>query len=91
MVRELAKWLENVITVEGDQGSVEYEERRHRGHPRWHGPFSARLKVVNSFWATFEAFEGDLRNGPKTLSEPLEKLMLSWDNHADRLKVLVKL
>ena len=91
-VRELAKWVDKEITVDGDAGSVEYEERRRVGHSRWPGQHSARLRFVNSFWATLEAFEGNLPDGkPKTLSEPLEKLMLSWDDHAKRLKVLVKL
>ena len=92
MVRELAQWVDKEITVDGDAGSVEYEERKMRGHPRWPGQHSARLKFVNNFWATFEAFEGNLPQGTtKTVSEPLEKLMLSWDDRADRLNVLVKL
>ena len=90
-VRELAMWVDKAITVEGDAGSVEFRERASHGHLRWPGQFSARLRFVNSFWATFEAFEGNLPQGTKTLSEPLEKLMLSWDDHANRLKVLVKL
>ncbi|MBI3895087.1 MAG: ATP-binding protein [Acidobacteria bacterium] len=90
-VRELAKWVDKVITVEGDASSWDFRDGAVHDHPRWPGQFSARLRFVNSFWATFEAFEGKLPEGPKTLSEPLEKLMLSWDDHAKRLKVLVKL
>ena len=89
-VRELAQWLDKEITVEVDLGSMKFEERKMRGYPR-SGQYSARVRSVNSFWATFEAFEGNLPEGTRTLSEPLEKLMLSWDNRADRLKVLVKL
>ena len=88
-VRELAKWLDKEITVEVDVGSMKFEERKMRGYPR-SGQHSARLRFVNSFWATFEVFEGNLPQGTKTLSEPLEKLMLNWDNRANRLKVLVK-
>lgn len=92
MVRELAQWLDKEITVDGDAGSVEYNERRIRGHARWPGQHSARLTFVNSFWAMFEVFEGNIAPGTvKTVSEPLEKLILSWDDRANRLKVLVKL
>lgn len=90
MVRELAQWLDKEITLEVDLGSMTFVERKMRGNPP-SGQHSARLRFVNSFWATFEAFEGDLPHGTKTLSEPLEKLMLSWDDRANRLKVLMKL
>ena len=90
-VRELAMWVDKAITVEGDAGSLSVRRRDSGVPPRWGGKYSAKLIVVNGFWATFEAFEGNLPEGTKTLSEPLEKLMLSWDDHAKRLKVLVKL
>ena len=90
-VRELEQWLNKEITVDVDLGSMKFEERKMRGYPRWPEQHSARLRFVSSFWATFEAFEGNLPQGSKTLSEPLEKLMRSWDNKSNRLKVLVKL
>lgn len=83
-VRELAKWEGKRITVEGDEGSIEFVERNERGHHRWPGANPAVLMRVNAFWASFEV------NG-KMQSEPLEKLMLSWDDKIDCLKILVKL
>jgi len=82
-VRQLAIWEGKVVTVEGDEGTVEFRERQTRGHPRWRGQSSAVLKFVNRFWARFEV-DG------KNRSEPLEKLLLSWDDNQDRLKILVK-
>jgi hypothetical protein len=82
-VRELAKWEGKNVTVEGDVSNVEFRERNVYGHPRWPGQSPAVLKSVNAFWATFEV-QG------KNRSEPLEKLLLSWDDNADRLKILVK-
>jgi hypothetical protein len=83
-VRELAKWEGNRVTVVGDEGSVDFRERSLVGHPRWRGQSPAVLKSVNAFWATFQV-EGRDR------SEPLDKLLLSWDDSANCLKVLVRL
>ena len=85
-VRELAQWVDKAVTVEGDAGSV----LPGHSHLHWPGRFSATLTFVNSFWATFEA-DGALPDSSTRRSEPLEKLMLSWDDRANRLKVLVKL
>lgn len=84
VVRELACWINKPIFVEGDQGSVSFNERIRQGHPRWPGTFPSTVKFVNQFWATFEI------SGPPviTMSEPVERLMLSWQ--VDRLKVIVK-
>jgi schlafen family protein len=82
-VRELAKWEGKNVLVEGDMGSVEFSERNIHGHPRWNGQTPALLESVNQFWVTLSY------NGNK-LSEPLEKLLLSWDNKGSRLKILVK-
>lgn len=67
VVRELAKWVGERILIEGDHGSVSFEEKRIRGHPRWPGTVEGEIKSVNEFWATFEVF------GPprKTASEPI--------------------
>ncbi|MBI1955361.1 MAG: ATP-binding protein [Acidobacteria bacterium] len=88
-VRELTKWLGKEIIVEGDMGSVSWEERRIRGHPRWYEKHGATLTSVNNYWATFDVSSGAGSLGRR--SEPLEKLLLSWDDEENRLKVLVKL
>ena len=93
-VRELAQWLGIQVTLGGDPGVPLVGGHGGAGfglfstinpvfHPRWHGEQEARLVLVNSFWATFEV-------NSERKSEPLEKLMLSWDDRANRLKVLVK-
>ncbi len=84
IVRELAKWLDKEILVAGDEGTVDYRERHLSGHPRWSGTRKATLRFFNNFWATFFV-EG------RTVSEPIEKLILSWDEQSKCLKVLVKL
>lgn len=83
-VRELAKWLDKEIIVAGDQGTVSFQERNLVGHPRWPGSRRAKLRFVNRFWATFE-------DRDKTVSEPLEKLILSWEDTGKCLVVLVKI
>lgn len=84
VVRELAQRIGQRIFIEGDQGSVSFAERIRGGHPRWPGTVEGEIKSVNRFWATFEVF------GPpkKTASEPIERLMLSWQDK--QLKVIVK-
>src|SRR5262249_53747585 len=87
VVRELAMWVGKTVYVAGDEGSVEWDERRHAGHPRWGGGIrQAVLACVNQFWATFRIV--DQFNIEK--SEPIEKLLLSWHDEARSLKILVK-
>lgn len=88
-VRELTKWLGREITVEGDMGTVSLQERSLHGHPRWHGKHGAILASVNNFWATFD--KKSRLPVPEKQSEPLKKLLLSWDDTENRLKVLVEL
>jgi len=84
VVREIALRIGERIFIEGDHGSVSFNERIRGGHPRWPRTVEAEIKSVNGFWATFEVF------GPprKTASEPIERLMLSWQDK--QLKVIVK-
>lgn len=83
-VRELAKWQMKAVTVERDEGSVQFERTLYEAGPQhWRGPTAAVLQSVNSFWATFDV-------GGTRLSEPLEKLLLTWDDKSNRLKVFVK-
>lgn len=84
--RELEKWIDKEISVEPDLGEV-----IHKGQgasdkiisrlPQ--GQKKAILRGVNSFWTTFE-FD-DRRH-----SEPLDKILLSWDDKSKVLKILVK-
>jgi hypothetical protein len=82
-VRELVMWEGKNVTVEGDASSVEFRERSIYGHPRWPGQSPAILKSANRHWATFDV-------GGKRRSEPVEKLLLSWDDDHNRMKILVK-
>jgi predicted HTH transcriptional regulator len=95
-VRELAKWLDREVTISGDKGILKqvigqddkfvvYNSSSPKSvHPRWPRETDAILRVVNRFWATFEVQE-------QRKSEPLEKLVLSWDDARDRLRILVKI
>jgi hypothetical protein len=87
-VRQLAKWIGEGITVSPDLemplGMPSTYPTRTLIHPRWVSPETVRLLSVNSFWVTFQ--QGDGRRA----SEPLEKIVLSWDDENDRLRVLVK-
>jgi len=87
-VRELAKWIDQEVTVTPDTGvlhEVSFDaEPPVRRHPRWpHGPQKAILRSVNNFWLTLE-----IDNHRR--SEPLEKVTLSWDDKHDRLELLIK-
>ena len=85
-VEELAQWLGKEISIQGDTGNlldkrvgVQYEV-----HPRLAMESKTGvLKIVNKFWASFEI--GEARK-----SEPLEKLILTWDDANSRLKILVR-
>ena len=85
-VREVAIWLNREVTIGIDPASMPHVEGPIWSLPiRWaHFTKEAVLVFVNSAWATFEVVS-------KRQSEPLEKLILSWDDGAKRLKVLVKL
>ncbi len=85
-VRELAKWIDKPITVEPNNGTLfDIDQGRALSYnPRY--PKQTQqgiLTRVNSFWTSFH-----LTNIPH--SEPLEKVVLSWDDKNNRLKILVK-
>jgi hypothetical protein len=89
-VRELAKWIDKEITATPDLGlPFEYNflggATTQTVHPRWHFNVdqAAVVRFVNSFWVTLEA------RGQR-ISEPLEKIVLSWDDSHNRLRVLIK-
>ena len=52
--------------------------------PRLPKALEARIVDINGFWVTFEP------SGEKRVSEPLEKLLLSWENSGETLKILLK-
>jgi len=89
IVRELAKWLDKLVTVNGDPStipiSVSQSSYFHGNIHRWNIEESARITFVNNFWVTFESIE----TGSKRLSEPIRKLTLSFDDKKGRLKVIV--
>jgi hypothetical protein len=88
IVRELSKWLGKEITIHGDTSTVPPNQDS-RLKPlifihRWPYQSIAKLVFVNNFWVTLENKEGT------KLSEPLEKLTLSFDDKRQQLKVIVR-
>jgi len=51
---------------------------------RWQWEEVAKIVFINKHWVTFEK-----SGSKKHISEPLNKLTLSYDNKNDRLKVIV--
>lgn len=88
-VRELSKWLDKLITVNGDPATIPAKQNAHPFFPsfvhRWNIEETARITFVNNFWVTLESIE----SGEKRLSEPISKLTLSFDDKKGRLKVIV--
>jgi hypothetical protein len=82
-VRELAKWVGKEILIEGDQGHFPPSPYSTK-HPRWPKESTVRLESANRFWITVEDKDG------RHLSEPLEKITLSFQNVRGCLKLLVK-
>lgn len=85
-VRELAKWIGKEIVVEPDLGSIIISTGRAvapQSHPRLRERIQATLLEVNNFWMKFIYKECNW-------SEPLEKIVLSWDDKDDCLKLLLK-
>jgi hypothetical protein len=84
-VRELEKWIgiDKRITVAPDpQGIV--SSRASNPHLPVRDKFESTLLKVNNFWATF------LQANGKNMSMPLEKIILSWDDTCNCLKLLIK-
>jgi hypothetical protein len=91
-VRELSQWLDKEVTVYGEKASVPTERRSgfavnvvttftHRW-PWQETP--AILRSVTKHWITLESKD----NGEKK-SEPLEKLILSYDDKRNQPKIIV--
>ena len=94
-IRLLLEWLNKEITVEGSQlpkvfpfdpkaSLLDFPKQE------WSvGVHQAMLKVVNAHWVTF-GVQSNQRSPRTDRSEPIEKLLLSWDDEKQRLKVVVK-
>jgi hypothetical protein len=84
-MRVLLQWLGKDVTVEGIHAKA-VSVGLHYSHEWSSGVKSATLEAVNMHWVTFKLYEA-----PRVLkSEPMEKLLLSWDDDRNRLKVLVR-
>ncbi len=89
-IQVLHRWLNQDVTVEGTQS----------GKPFFNDPYTfmalewsvgmhqATLEAVNMHWVTFNVHTSTSHRFLK--SEPMEKVMLSWDHEKKRLKVLIK-
>ena len=92
-VRVLLKWLNEIVTVQGTQPpkSIPPGATNPLGflNNEWSvGIHEARLILVNAHWVTFRVHVSQATTAEK--SEPLEKLMLSWDDERRRLKILIR-
>ena len=91
-VRVLLQWLNMEITVEGtqrarsftlDKGNIPSFDQE------WSvGLHQATLVVVNEHWVTFSVHTSETSRAE--MSEPIEKVLLSWDNQRQRPKVVIK-
>lgn len=88
-VRELAMWVDKDVIVESDTGTV-MDSRLGENYmviprlsPNIRVPQKATLLFVNNFWVTFKLKD-------RQYSEPLEKIILSWDDDHKSLKLLLK-
>ena len=92
-VRELAKWIGREVTVHGDSTNLPADRKNFFGNVtiyshRWGYEEKGSLVTVNNFWLTIKVNKkGD--DEERTLSEPLDKILLSYDDQNDRLKIIV--
>lgn len=94
IVCELAKWLNKVVTIQGDQSTVPPPKKvegaisdryfAERFTHRWQMEELAKIVFVNNYWVTFEKLEDN-----NQASEPLSKLTLSYDDERKQLKVII--
>jgi Putative DNA-binding domain len=86
---ELLRWLNKEVTAEStDNPNKVTFDARELLSKEWALPKKmATIAFVNSYWVTFR-----VRLGANVLerSEPMERLVLSWDDERNRLKVFVK-
>jgi hypothetical protein len=85
-VSTLAKWLMKRVTVRSSfQGKLTLGEGL--GVP-WLHNYVTTLIFVNAHWATFHVSRETGHHFER--SEPLEKLLITWDDQEKRLKILVE-
>jgi hypothetical protein len=91
-IRVLLQWLGKEVTVTGTQAPMNpFEPLSRVGEQEWSvGVHQAMLKVVNVHWVTFAVLLSQQSLTRPENSEPIDKLMLSWDDERQRLKVVVK-
>jgi hypothetical protein len=92
-VRVLMQWVNKDVTVEGTQRPrpITLEERIVPAFDpeEWSvGLHQATLVAVNGHWVTFSVHTSATSRAE--MSEPLEKVWLSWDNQKGRPKVVIK-
>jgi len=77
VIRELSKWVGKNVTAGGDNNSKLWY-----GYPRT----VFELRSVNRHWVTLAEIDGKKR----VKSQPLEKIILSYDDNEDRLEIIMK-
>jgi hypothetical protein len=83
-VREISKWVGKEILVRADEGQFPPTLGGLETNPRWPTPGIVTVKSVNRFWITVQTKDGRL------LSEPLDKVTLSFSNQQKCLELFVK-
>jgi Putative DNA-binding domain len=84
-VCELAKWLGKDVTVRWDFSTMpERSMHQHLIAQRWPVESTVKVVSVNNFWVTFERQDGG------QASEPLNKIVINYDNQAACLQVTVQ-
>jgi hypothetical protein len=92
--RLLLQWLNKEVTVEGTQSPKLYPLEQvissTLSHQEWSiGTHQATIASVSSHWVTFNVAVGLSSLSRVPQSEPMEKLLLSWDDRKERLKIIV--
>jgi schlafen family protein len=90
-VRILLQWLNKLVTVAGTERpyAVGPGGNIPAYNQEWSvGEHQATLTFVNGHWATFRVDTSPTSHAE--MSEPLEKVLLSWDNQRQRPKVVIK-
>jgi hypothetical protein len=88
-VRVLALWLNKSVTVEGTSRKPFMADAHSILAAEWStGVHLATILAVNSHWVTFRVRGMGTHQYEK--SEPMEKVLLSWDDERNQPKVLIK-
>ena len=96
-VYELSKWISKEVSFEADHSNMPSDRIKPFGSlpitytysHRWDSIETGKLLFVNAFWATFEVVKSHDTSNFLKISEPLEKLLLSYDDENARLKLIV--